>query len=597
MEFPMTSDIALAPSQGEPQPMPVESPKQPRIWPAVVLVGLFWSYDFVLRWLEAGMFARWMAAMAATALLILVFPIWWLTNRRIARADRWACLGVAVGGGIVSGFLAHKVELIAWLVSWLLTSLPWVVTTWTAWLLLARKASARTRKLGVVAVVLLTWSVFPLIRFDGLRGDGQVVMHWRWTPSAEDLYRAERQQRQTEKANVSTSAALSVQSGDWPGFRGPQRDGVVRGLTIAADWKASPPRLLWRQRIGPGWSSLAVVGDRLFTQEQRDNAEAVVCLDAATGREVWVHQDTVRFSDAQAGPGPRATPTFADGRLYTLGATGILNCFDAASGERKWSHDLVAEAGAKLPIWGFSCSPLIVQDLVVVFAEGEGEKTLLAYDAHTGKLAWAANAGEAGYSSPQRMTLDGTEQVLFLSMNGLFGVDPASGKVLWQHGLPAGGLFRPIQPHPLGNGQILFASESDGVLLLDVKRDGENWTVSRRWASRSLKPSFNDFVVHGDSLYGFDGNTFCCVDAQTGKRRWKSGRYGHGQVLLLEESSLLLVVTEDGEAILLKANPQAHEEIGRFQAIQGKTWNHPAIAQGRLYIRNGEEMACYQLAK
>lgn len=339
---------------------------------------------------------------------------------------------------------------------------------------------------------------------------------------------------------------------------------------------------------------MTVVGDRLFTQEQRDRSEAVVCLDAATGREVWVHNDDVRFSDDQAGPGPRATPTFDDGRLYTLGATGILNCLDALTGERKWSHDLVAEMGAKRPIWGFSSSPLIVQGLVVVFAEGAGEKTLLAYDARSGELAWTANAGEAGYSSPQRISVNGTEQILFLGMSGLIGVDPATGKTLWQQSLPKGGLFRPIQPHALGKGSILFASESDGVVLLNVKRDGENWTVSRQWASRALKPSFNDLVVHDGSIYGFDGNIFCCVDAQTGKRRWKEGRFGHGQVLLLADPSLLLILSEEGEVILLKANPQEHEEIGRFKAIEGKTWNHPAIAQGRLYVRNGEEMACYQ---
>jgi outer membrane protein assembly factor BamB len=561
----MTSDITLAGSVGEPRAAAAEPAKQPRVWPAVVLVGLFWSYDFVLRWLEAEMFTRFLSLLAAVALLALLFTVWWLTNRPIARADRWACLGVAALCGVASGFLSSKVGVMAWL----LMSLPWVVTTWTGWLLLARKASPRTRRLGVMTVLVLTWGAFLLIRFEGLRGDGQAVIHWRWTPSAEDLYRAERQRREAEAAVVLPVTELTAQPSDWPGFRGPQRDGVVRGLTIVADWKTAPPQL-WRQRVGPGWSSMAVVGNRLFTQEQRDNAEAVVCLDAATGSEVWVHMDAARFADDQAGPGPRATPTFADGRLYTLGATGILNCLDAVTGERKWSHDLV-------------------------FAEGEGGKTLLAYDAHSGQPAWTADAGKAGYGSPQRMSADGTEQILFLSMNGLIGVDAASGKVLWQHTLPTGGLFRPLQPHPLGAGRILIASESDGVMLLNVKRDGENWVISRKWASRTLKPSFNDFVVHDGSIYGFDGNIFCCVDVETGRRRWKDGRYEHGQVVLLEEQAFLLVVSEKGEVILLKANPQEHEEIGRFKAIEGKTWNHPAIAQGRLYVRNGEEMACYQL--
>lgn len=588
----MTSDLALASSQGE-QQTAAESPKQPRVWPAVVLVGLFWTYDLILRWLEAPMFTRFLSLLAAVGILTLLFTIWWLLNRRIARADRWACLGVAVVSGVISALLSHKVGMMAWL----LMSLPWVVTTWTVWLLLARKASPRARRLGVMTALVLTWSAFLLFRYEGLTGEGQTVIRWRWTPSDEDLFRAERERRKADAATVSPITALIVQPSDWPGFRGAQRDGVVRGLTIDTDWKASPPRLLWRQRVGPGWSSLAVVGDRLFTQEQRDASEAVVCLDAATGREVWVHEDAARFSDDQAGPGPRATPTFADGLLYTMGATGILNCFDAVTGERKWRHDVVAEAGAKQPIWGFSSSPLIVQGLAVVFAEGEGGKTLLAYHARSGESAWTTDAGKAGYGSPQRMALDDAEQILFLSMNGLIGVDPTSGTELWQHSLPAGGLFRPNQPHPLGNGRILFASEGDGAILLDVKREGASWTASRQWASRAIKPSFNDFVVHDGSIYGFDGNIFCCVDVQTGRRRWKEGRYGHGQVLLLAEQSLLLVVSEEGEAILLKANPQAHEEVGRFQAIQGKTWNHPAIAKGRLYVRNGKEMACYQLAK
>jgi outer membrane protein assembly factor BamB len=591
----MSSDITLAPSSGEPQSAIALSPKPLRVWPVVVVLGLYWNHGFVLRAMEAEMFTHFLAALAAVALLSLFFIVWWLTNRRIGRAERWACLAIAVGCGVISAFLSLKVGVIAWV----LMTLPWVVTAWTAWLLVARKASARTRRLGVVAVLVLTWSVFPLIRFEGLRGDGEPIMHWRWTPSAEDLYRAdraERERRQAELPLVPPVTSLTVQPSDWPGFRGSERDGVVRSLTMKADWNASP-RALWRQRVGPGWSSMAVVGDRLFTQEQRDNFEAVVCLDAATGHEVWVHSDAVRFSDDQAGPGPRATPTFADGRLYTLGATGILNCLDAVTGERQWYHDLVSEMGAKKPIWGFSCSPLIVQGRVVVFAEGDGGKTLLAYDVPSGNLAWTADAGTAGYGSPQRASLDGVEQVLFVSVNGLIGVDPTSGKVLWQHKLPAGGLMRPLQPHPLGNGRVLLASDSDGLRLLDVKRNGESWAVSQQWASRAFRPSFNDFVIHDGSIYGFDGNIFCCVDAQTGQRRWKDGRYGHGQVLLLAEPALLLVLSEQGEAILLKANPNAHEEVGRFKAIEGKTWNHPAIAGGRLYVRNAEEMACYRLAK
>jgi outer membrane protein assembly factor BamB len=330
--------------------------------------------------------------------------------------------------------------------------------------------------------------------------------------------------------------------------------------------------------------------------------EAVVCLDARTGAEIWSHQDAARFEDGQAGPGPRATPTFAGGRVYALGATGILNCLDAATGARKWSRNIAADAGAKAPLWGFSSSPLVVGSVVVVFAGGDGSKSLLAYHAESGDPAWTAPAGTHSYSSPHSATLDGEEQVLFFGDRGLVSVNPASGAVLWQGSVPGSGMPRSLQPWVGGKGQVLLGSGSDfGAALLEVRRDGKGWSVTERWTSRRLKPSFNDFVVHDGFVYGFDNNVFCCLDLQTGQRRWKEGRYDHGQVLLLAEQGLLLVVSEMGEAILLAARPDRHEELGRFQAINGhqadheKTWNHPVVAHGRLYVRNATEIACYEL--
>jgi outer membrane protein assembly factor BamB len=337
-----------------------------------------------------------------------------------------------------------------------------------------------------------------------------------------------------------------------------------------------------------------VVGDRLFTQEQRGEAEAVVCLDVATGREVWAHQDAVRFWEGVSGAGPRATPTFADGRLYTLGGTGVLNCLDAATGERQWSRDVVAEAGAKVPMWGLANSPLVVDGLVVVFAGGENDKGLLAYRAATGDPVWTAAAGQ-GYSSPQLASLAGESQILFLSDHGLTALEPATGKVRWEHVASVPGVWRAIQPHAVGSAQVLFGSEDLGTVLLDVTRAEGSWAATQRWSSRGMKPAYNDLVVHGGFVYGFDGPMFCCVDVATGQRRWKQGRYGHGQMLLLADQPLLLVLSESGEAVLVAANPEKHEELGRFQAVDGKTWNHPVIAHGRLYVRNAQEMACYEL--
>jgi hypothetical protein len=563
----------------------------------VALVGLYWVFFLLLVWTEPGIFVGFLARLAACGLLTLLFTIGWLASGRRGGGERLLGAGAAVAGGVLAALLSPPT---AGVLGWLLLALPCVFTAWTAWLVLARTMPARLRAPGLVGVLALTWGTFALVRMDGLGGQGQIRLRWRWSPTPEELYLAERSRAASEPVErppfSAPSAALALRPGDWPGFRGPNRDGVVRGTRVATDWATSPPRQVWRRRIGPAWSSLAVVGDRLFTQEQRGDAEAVVCLDAATGREVWAHQDAVRHEDGQAGPGPRATPTFADGRLYALGATGILNCLDAATGERLWSRDVAADARAAQPIWGVACSPLVLDGVVVVAAGGDATDGLLAYRAESGEPAWtAAAAAKMSSSSPQPASLGGEDQVLFFGSSGLVAVAASSGKPLWRYDLAGGGPSA-VQPHPVGSGQVVIGSENArGSVLLDVSRDGTTWAPTRRWFSRDLKPSFNDFVVHDGCLYGFDGTMFSCVDLATGKRRWREGRYEHGQVLLLADQSLLLVVSEDGEAVLLAADPERHHELGRIQAVNGKTWNHPVVAHGRLYVRNAEEMACYEV--
>jgi outer membrane protein assembly factor BamB len=587
----VSSDATLALTLNQLQPAAAEPMKPPRVWPAMVLVGLYWLCYPVLVWLEIPGFVLWLTTLAALAVLLLAFTTWWLTNRRIRGRDRLWGLAVAVGGGGAWVLLSPKVS-----VAWFTIVLPWVFTVWAVWLLVARRMSVATRFTGLVTALLLVWGVATLIRYNGLRGNGTPDLNWRWTPTAEELTAASRAQQKGDPVSLSSSP-IHLQPGDWPGFRGPDRDGVVRGEKIATDWQAKSPNKLWRQRVGPGWSSFAVVGERLFTQEQRGPDEAVVCLEAATGREVWSHLDAARFTDDQAGLGPRATPTFADGRLYTLGATGILNCLDAATGERLWWHNIALDAGGpRPPVWGYVCSPLVIRGLVVVYAGGGGDKGLLAYRADSGELAWSAAASANSFSSPQRTTLCGEEQILFAGNHDLIGLNPATGEVLWKQGISTrADMPRSLQPHTVGSTQVVIASQAEGAMLLDLKHDRDGWTVSPRWSARSLKPSFNDFVIHGDAIYGFDGGIFACIDVRTGERLWKDGRYEHGQALLLADQALLLVVAEDGQVVLLAANPDEHRELGRFQAIEGKTWNHPAIAHGRLYVRNGEEMACYEL--
>ncbi|HEV3415382.1 MAG TPA: PQQ-binding-like beta-propeller repeat protein, partial [Pirellulales bacterium] len=294
------------------------------------------------------------------------------------------------------------------------------------------------------------------------------------------------------------------------------------------------------------------------------------------------------------GAGPRGTPVFDGGRIYSLGATGVLNCLDAATGEVKWMRKIADDAKTSVPMWGYSGSPLVVGDLVIVYAGG-GEKGLAAYHAANGEPAWTTPTGTLGYSSPQLVSIGGENQVLSFDDSGVIAVDPATGALRWRHDAPSHG-WRAVQPHAFGDQQVLFGSEDLGLVLVELAKAGQTWTATQRWVTKNLKPAYNDFVLLDGSIYGFDGGIFCCVDAKTGERHWKGGHYGHGQVLLLADQRLLLVLSETGEVVLLAANPQKLEELGKFQALEGKTWNNPAVAHGRLYARNDQEMACYELA-
>jgi outer membrane protein assembly factor BamB len=345
----------------------------------------------------------------------------------------------------------------------------------------------------------------------------------------------------------------------------------------------------------------------LFTQDQRDSAEVVAAYDAGTGDELWTHEDVdpQRFEESMGGPGPRATPTFADGKIYTLGAKGIFNCLDAVTGKPHWQRDIAKDAGAAVPMWAFSSSPLVEGDLVYVFAGSEKGKNLLAYHADSGEPAWTAIAGKHSYSSPQLAVLGGQRQILFVGEDTVSAFEPTTGEMLWQHKGPPNPQYASIQPNVVGDSQVLVSLCPDvGTTLLEVTRtggasaensDADAWQVEEKWNTRDIKPFFNDFVLHDGFLYGFDNEIFCCVDLATGKRRWKGGRYSTGQVLLLADQSLLLVMAEAGEAVLVAAEPQAHRELGRFTPLTAKTWNHPVIVGSRLYVRNSEEMACFEL--
>jgi outer membrane protein assembly factor BamB len=564
-----------------------------RLWPGVVIVGLQWLVilgpDYVVPGTMIQFQCKLFGALGAT----VAIAVWWLFASGAPRLERFLLLGVCVlvaAGSLLFNALPVQVFLVF--------ALPWVPTAWVGSLLLTSMMPWWTRRAALISAVALTSGFFALVRFEGIDGGISPSFQWRWAQTAEAKLLAEIDSRKaTLVAPAPATAPLTLQAGDWPAFRGPSRDGRVSGVRIRTNWQETPPPQLWRHRVGPGWSSFAVVGPNVYTQEQRGEFEAVVCYRADTGDPVWEHQDPARFNDVPSGAGPRATPTFHDGKIFAVGATGLLTCLDAASGRLIWQRNLLTDSGAKLPQFGYCASPLVTQEKVIVFAGSAEGKSVAAYHIATGEPAWLGGNGLLTYCSPQPARLDALEQVLLTTEHGLMALDAASGSLLWQHAWPETSVApRVVQPALIENGDILIGTgSSGGTRRLRVQRTGDQWEGREVWTSRALKPFFNDMVVHRDHVYGFDGTFLTCVNLQEGKAKWRARGYGSGQVLLLADQDLLLVLCEEGAIALVQASPEGHNEIARFQAIAGKTWNHPVVAHGRLFVRNGEEAACFQL--
>ena len=557
-------------------------------------MALQWLAIKIPAWVAPNTMAHFMGMIWGPVAGTLAIVIWWLFASRLPWKTRWIGLVAFIVAAMIPAMLGDASMRMVLVIF----TLPVATSIWVLWTAVGRGLGQKAFRGGLVGILFLTWGLFALRRLEGLDGSLHFATAWRWSGTTEDQFLASRTSSSpaTNQTATTSPATLSLSAGDWPAFRGAERDGRLKGTAIKTDWAAHPPKQLWKHLIGPGWSSFSVVGDRAFTQEQRGEREAVTCYQLSSGRELWAYEDHSRFNEAMAGPGPRATPTFADGKLYALGAKGRLNCLDPASGKLIWSRDVAAECGAPLPTWGFSSSPLAAHGLVMVITGGKG-KSLAAYRADDGEPAWATGEGWS-YCSAQLSRVAGVEQLLYVTQDGLTSVDPSLGQILWKHAFAlTGGANRVTQPAVMGDGDIIFgAGFGVGTRRVHVTHDGTAWKDQSLWTSRQIKPYYNDVVLHQGHIYGFDGSVFVCADAETGKTNWRaSANYGNGQVLLLADQNLLLILSESGEVALVDAKPDAHHELARFQAIEGKTWNHPVVAHGKLIVRNGQEVAAFEM--
>ncbi|MDB6055237.1 MAG: repeat-like protein [Verrucomicrobiales bacterium] len=562
----------------------------PRLRFPFICLLVFWVATFAVQQVDKQYFQAFFFSLGSSGLFTILFLGWWFFNKALTRRDKLTGFLFLLVEAILVGKTADKT--VNFITLWSV-GFPLVATVVVLVFFLAKKYPIRIRPVFAICTTI-TWSLFLLFRTNGVDSTLKADLHWRWTPTAEQIFLSQNKGNGTHPVQFSASSHTARSPLDWPEFRGTNRDGVIHGSAIATNWTSNPPALVWKKKVGPGWSSMSIVKGNLFTQEQRGEKEVTVCYDASSGQQIWVHEETARFEEPVSGPGPRATPTWSNDRIYSLGGTGILTCLNATNGQAFWVADIKKDSGAPTPIWAFSSSPLILGNKAIVYAGGTQGKSILAYDINTGKVVWSAAGGASSYSSAQAATIDGVQQCLMLHDGGLTSLDPTTGKVIWEMGSGWKGAPRCGQPQVVdGDSLVVGSLDGPGTTRLKVSKSGEKCSVAPTWVTKDLKPEFPDFVVSGNYAYGFDVSMFTCINLKDGKRAWKEGRYGRGQVVLLADQQLLLITSETGELALLGVDPVQHQELGRFQAIEGKTWAHAVVQGDKIFLRNSEEMACY----
>ena len=474
------------------------------------------------------------------------------------------------------------------------------------WYLFCGRSRFRIRALrvglGIAALTIGIIGLSKIVRYEGsASGSSLPKISWVWE---EEVSAAPSEVEVVAPDSSAPASVLESAAGESTDFLGADRDGMWESVPFGTDWDASPPELLWRRPIGKAWSSFVVTGDKAITQEQVGDEERVTCLNLFTGEELWHHTDPeVRLllerkenaGAAMGGDGPRSTPVIHGNRVFTLGATGIVNCLELESGTLVWSANVIKDYGGALQKWGMANTPLVIVEhgTAVVPGSDEAGATLVAFDMATGEERWVFQGNGASYSSPRLMELAGVQQIVSVNAKDVSGHDPATGELLWQYDWP-GPYPKVGQPQLVDTDKLLMtASYGVGSPLIQVSKDGGNWNVTELWKTIRLKTKFSSAVVHDGHAYGLDEGRLACINLENGDKVWKNQKYGFGQQLLFGD--WLLIQTEPGAVVIGRASTEGFEEEGRIEALSSMTWNVPAVAGRLLFVRNDKEAACYLL--
>ncbi|MBL8826177.1 MAG: PQQ-like beta-propeller repeat protein [Planctomycetaceae bacterium] len=403
---------------------------------------------------------------------------------------------------------------------------------------------------------------------------------------------------------ASLARAQAPTDGDWPAYLGPDRNGVSRETNLSTDWRAQPPKLVYRVPLGAGFSSLCVVGDRVFTQTARGDRELVVAHEAATGREVWSRPICAVFTDTQGqGPGPRATPTYADGQLFCLFPGGDLACVNAADGQLLWGVNILTlvraeDRAQETFFWGLSQSPLVVGDRVIVCPGGSRNNSVIGLDRKTGQLAWAGGSDPPGYGSPIEIKHSGETQVIAVGGQSLMAFEPASGKPLWR--APVGNKYNCNCATPVFVDERIFysAAYGTGATLIELTHKDDKWTPKPRWTNLQLQNQMSTSIVLDGHIYGCNGDlgatNLRCLDLLKGTVKWIER--APGKCTLIAAAGHLIALSEDGTLRLIEANPNKYVEKGKLdRALAATAWTPPALSRGKLYLRDRAELFCVDI--
>ncbi len=396
-------------------------------------------------------------------------------------------------------------------------------------------------------------------------------------------------------AAPAPTAKVSPVKGSWPQFRGPNQDGISSATGFRKEWPAAGPPVQWRTEVGAGYSGISVAGGLVYTMFNRGGSEWLSAFDSTDGSVRWKLKMDSEYKDP-FGDGPRSTPVVDGSVIFALGARGKLVAVNAQTGGPVlWSKNLVGDLGGRIPQWGISTAPLVEGDLLLVDVGGPAGRSIVAFDKATGDVVWTAGDDAPGYSTPIPFTAEGVRQVAFLTSTKISGISPKDGKLLWSRPWKTSYDVNAAAPIFIPPNRLFVSSGYDtGSALLEIRRVDEGFQVSEVWRARNLKNKFSSSIRVGDTIYGFDNETFKAIDLATGKDRWRKRGLGHGSLTYADGH--LIVLGEKGTLVLVEASPEAYQEKASVDFFDGKCWTVPTLVGDRLYLRDEKQLVSLDLS-